>query len=609
MSQTRAQQATMQSFFNCYLKETGNVHWLEQHGLEVDNPISSILSVSPIGKAARVPLPHHGLEIVAPLRYWSATERHQFLFPFQYRESGSDRFLPLDMVTLTTLLTKELALDRSLDHFPVDLIERVIQSNNQLASYLSARQVDEKQLYRYPFHFLDAEQSLLLGHLLHPTPKSRQGLSDSEQSRYAPELKGAFPLHLFAAHHLIVREDSTRSLSATQLIKRELLADPQLSDDLKTTYCQQSDYSLLPLHPQQAHHLLQQPQTQRWIVDGLLKDLGPQGRPYYATSSLRTLYHPEADFMLKSSVSIKITNSLRLNKRKELERGVEVSRLLQTEIGEKMRTAFPGFSIIEDPAYLTLIDPDKEESGFELSLRHNPFQGDAGRNVTLIAGLCQDHPAGEKSRLAHIIQSLAAQEGRSTQEVSRDWFRRYLTLSFQPIMWLYLEYGIALEAHQQNSLIKLDNGYPVHFYYRDNQGYYYCESTFERLKRLLPGINEKSDTRCNDAVADERLRYYFFLNHLVGLINGFGTAGLVKEQVLLAELRETLTQLLPHNREPSRLIYSLLDEERLPCKANLLTRLYEMDELIGPMESQSVYVPINNPLLKGAVTNLEIENP
>lgn len=607
MSQTLARQATMQSFFNCYLKETGNVQWLNQHDIETEHA-ALILSASPIGKAVRVPLPHHGMEILAPLRYWSATDRHQFAFPFHYAVSGSDRFLPLDMVTLATLLTKELALERSVAAFPDDLIERVIQSCGHTASYLSARQGEENKLYRYPFHFLDAEQSLLLGHLLHPTPKSRQGLSDIEHSRYSPELKGAFPLHVFRAHRSIVREDSTRPLTATQLLKREILADPQLPDAFKAAYCQPDDYSLLPLHPQQATHLLEQPQTRRWIADGLLFGLGLQGRPYYATSSLRTLYHPEADFMLKSSVHIKITNSLRLNKQKELERGVEVSRLLQTEIGEKMRTAFPAFSIIEDPAYLTLTDPAKEESGFELVLRHNPFIGEEAHNVTLIAGLCQDHPAGGKSRLAHIILSLAAKEGRPTSEVSLDWFRRYLHISLHPIMWLYLEYGIALEAHQQNSLVKLEEGYPSRFYYRDNQGYYYCESTFDQLKRLLPCINEKSETLCKDTVADDRLRYYFFLNHLMGLINGFGTAGLVEESVLLAELRKGLSQLLPRNRKPSTLLHSLLQEERLPCKANLLTRLHDMDELTGPMESQSVYVPVSNPLLKGAETDHALAN-
>jgi siderophore synthetase component len=40
----------------------------------------------------------------------------------------------------------------------------------------------------------------------------------------------------------------------------------------------------------------------------------------------------------------------------------------------------------------------------------------------------------------------------------------------------------------------------------------------------------------------------------------------------------------------------LLDSPTLRCKANLLTRLHGLDELVGPVDNQSVYVTITNPL-------------
>jgi siderophore synthetase component len=40
----------------------------------------------------------------------------------------------------------------------------------------------------------------------------------------------------------------------------------------------------------------------------------------------------------------------------------------------------------------------------------------------------------------------------------------------------------------------------------------------------------------------------------------------------------------------------MLDAPTLRCKANLLTRVAGLDELVGPLETQSVYVPIPNPL-------------
>ena len=40
----------------------------------------------------------------------------------------------------------------------------------------------------------------------------------------------------------------------------------------------------------------------------------------------------------------------------------------------------------------------------------------------------------------------------------------------------------------------------------------------------------------------------------------------------------------------------LLEKPHLRCKANLLTRLHGLDELVGPVDTQSVYVTIATPL-------------
>ncbi len=50
-------------------------------------------------------------------------------------------------------------------------------------------------------------------------------------------------------------------------------------------------------------------------------------------------------------------------------------------------------------------------------------------------------------------------------------------------------------------------------------------------------------------------------------------------------------------RYPATLLDRLLDDDRWPCKANLLTRAHDMDELVGDISTQSVYVTLPNPLL------------
>ncbi|BBP88397.1 hypothetical protein BsIDN1_20150 [Bacillus safensis] len=117
----------------------------------------------------------------------------------------------------------------------------------------------------------------------------------------------------------------------------------------------------------------------------------------------------------------------------------------------------------------------------------------------------------------------------------------------------------------------------------------------DKLANLVQNLSVRSETICADDVAVERLRYYFFFNHLFGLINGFGTEGLAKEEDLLALVRDTL---LAHEETygASDLTNSLLRSKELPSKANLLTRFEDMDELTGSLETQSRYTAVLNPL-------------
>ncbi len=398
-----------------------------------------------------------------------------------------------------------------------------------------------------------------------------------------------------------MQEGSALPQTATALIKQELLSDPAIDADFKTTYCGEDEYALLPVHPWQANFLRYQPAVRQLLNQGLLQDLGLQGRAYLPTSSIRTVYHPDATFMLKLSLNVKITNSVRTNLYKELERSVEVYQLLAGEIGKDLGDRFPNFNIIRDPAFITLKIDGEPAAGFATILRENPFLVNPTTDATCLIALCQDAILGNGSRLSQIIRQLAQQEGRSTTEVSLDWFRCYLKISLEPILWLYFTYGIAIEAHQQNSLLQLQDGYPDHFFYRDNQGYYYRRSFYQRLDAILPGISQKSQTVCDDAVIDERLGYYLFINNLFGLINAFGVAGLVDERLLLAELRTALATQPALIQGSSTLLQHLLCQSHLRCKANLLTRFHDLDELVGPVSTQSVYVAIDNPLASRGV--------
>jgi siderophore synthetase component len=353
----------------------------------------------------------------------------------------------------------------------------------------------------------------------------------------------------------------------------------------------------LPLHPWQARELTHRPAVAGLLDAGLLHDLGPYGGHWHPTSSIRTVYQPRASAMLKLSLGVRITNSRRENLRKELHRGVEVHRLLRSGLAKEWQAAHPGFDIVRDPAWLAVNTADGQEvGGLDVMVRHNPF-GPAD-DAVCIAGLTAPRPyphrTGVYSKLADIVSGLAARTGRSAGAVATEWFLRYLDHVVRPVLWLDGTAGIALEAHQQNTLVLLDpQGWPVGGRYRDNQGYYFRESRRSSLERRLPGIGAISDTFVSDDVTDERFAYYLGINNVLGLIGAFGAQSLADERVLIAAFRQFLAGAAGLG---SSLPGYLLEAAALRCKANLLTRLHGLDELEGPVDTQSVYVTITNPL-------------
>nr|WP_238431320.1 IucA/IucC family protein [Streptomyces cavernae] len=640
--------AAIENLLRCWVRETG--------------------LASPGNGTLRIPLPNSGTDLLVPVHYWSPTGWHRFGLP---RLATAPAPAPtLDAVTLAALLARETPTEPNAVEAPeqgpqrspnetrpneplpegahraeplpegahrieplpdgttaphgaeplrspydsADLVGRVADSVRRVTLFISDRRRhpgDEPDL------FLSAEQSLLLGHPLHPTPKSRESLSETEAPLYSPELRASFPLHWLAVAPTALATDSAwtergRPVPAARLTSRLAGDGLDLPDG----------HAALPLHPWQFRELRHRPAVAALLDRGLLRDLGIRGPAWYPTSSVRTLYRSGAPAMLKLSLALRITNSLRENLRKELHRGVEVHRLLRTGLGADWKAAHPDFDIVRDPAWLAVDDEDGNPvPGLDVVIRHNPFHPDV--DVSCVAGFVSPRPVPDRpatgygpecaprstqpsgpqvpamrSRLAATVGRLAERTGRSRGAVSAEWFLRYLEHVVRPALWLDGATGIALEAHQQNTLVLLDaEGWPAGGRYRDNQGYYFRESRRADLDKRLPGIGEHSDTFVSDEVTDERFAYYLAINNVLGLIGAFGSQRLADEGLLLAAFRRFLADTATGPKAPRTTLPSLLlDSPVLRCKANLLTRLHGLDELVGPVDTQSVYVTIANPL-------------
>ena len=551
--------AATETLLRCYVRETG-----------VTVPADGALALN---------LPASGLTLDVPVLHRSATGWHRFGEPLLHD-------CPADPALVAAALVREATVRLRLPpHRGLDAVARVVNSAQRVATHVAARRAAPNDPAGTS-PFLAAEQALLLGHPFHPTPKSREGASEAELAAYSPELRGGTPLHWFAAHRSVlagdtalgVSGDSALGASAAELVGR--LYDGPLP----------VEFVAVPAHPWQARDVVGRPGVHALLDAGLLRDLGPAGPDWYPTSSVRTLYRPDADVMLKLSLGLRITNSRRNNLRSELDLGVRVARLLAVGLQDRLAATHPAFGIVRDSAWISIDAPGGAETGLETAIRENPFGRDD--RVACVAGLVAERPGLGPSRLAELVGGIARRTGRSTADVGAEWFARYLDVLATPLLWLYTEWGLALEAHQQNTVVRLGaDGWPDGAWYRDSQGYYVRKSHVDAVRMLWPGIDEGAPIVFDDALTDERVIYYLAVNNLFGLIGAFGSQQLADERVLLGVLRGALA------RSPAaRVVELLLDAPTLRCKANYLTCVDGRDELIGDVATQSVYVEIPNPL-------------
>lgn len=608
---TLAVEASFQAFANCYLREVNPGAWSPAPAWQTTTAVTCTNGEIYV---VELPLARQNTTLALGVKFRSLVGRHSLTQAYQ-RDALTGTWRRVDQFSATLLLIDELYAKEPESPRKLELIGRVVESHQVMQVFLDhwlqrpstalddtapdAAQGTAQHTMEQPNagqSFIASEQSTLLGHWLHPTPKSRQGIHNWQHAHYSPELGGRFQLHFFAAARKLVEQCSLLTTSAEQIARHVASQGPSVERYQELDAALGTNYCFLPLHPLQAQWLLHQGYVRELLANKRLVDLGPLGPHFTPTSSVRTLYCESLDFMVKVSMPVKITNSLRINLKSELGDSVWVSKLLR-ECG--LTQKYPSLVPIEDPAYITLALPEREETGFELIFRSNPFRvtTEAQQAVYSVAALVQDPLPGQTySQLALHVRSVAKQEACSLDRAGHSWFDAYWRCAIQPALELYDEFGISLEAHQQNVLLGFSNGYPTRCYYRDIQGLALAESARKPLLRRVPELERQPKVFEDDAIVRHGFGYYVFFNQLYSVVNRLALDGLCDEASTLRSVRHRLTTLRPRLRERGRAFIALmLEHATIPCKANLLTRIADMDELQSENEL-AVYVPVENHL-------------
>ena len=580
-----ANRLAMQHLVNAYSQETGKASLFEKYQQN-----STQLAFSQGLTLLSLPLSLIQAQLFVPLSYVSRVGRHRIAALPQIFQKGQK--LNFSAAAMVSLLLEELVQQSEGHVDAASLVERWIQSRDALQQFLNIRAEDFDALVQAKQSFIESEQALILGHSMHPAPKSRTGFVHEDWQKYSPEACGQTQLHYWLVAPEYIAEGTALEQAFSIQLKQEIKW--HLSESELETLAAYAHYKLLPLHPWQARYL----QSKVWFksLKAKLKiiDLGEKAWIFSPTTSVRTLASFNVPWMLKPSLSVMITNSIRVNLAKECHRGEMTHRLWHSELGQSILKQCPTLKAVNDPAWIALqLDGEIIDETICI-VRDQPFTPE--QQVTCIASLCQDHPVEERNRFNALFDQIASQQKLNDKaQIAHDWFKTFLNISLSPLMYVYHRYGMAFESHQQNVLVELKDGWPQWLWLRDNQGFYYIEELADEILQQFPELNDKAHAVGSKAFVDERFSYYFFGNTLFGIINAIGATGFVSEQDLLSVLQQHLFDLLKQYPESS-LIQSLLYQPTLPYKGNLLTRLHELDELIAPVENQSVYIQLANPL-------------
>ncbi|MCE1271250.1 MAG: siderophore biosynthesis protein [Acinetobacter sp.] len=583
--QSLANRLAIQHFVNAYTQETGKGHLLNKNQ---QSPQQQAFSQG----LTLLSIPIHSIQAQCnfPLSYVSRVGRHRVADVPQVIIHGQVK--PFSTVAIVGLLLEELVFESSIPLDAASLLEKWIQSRDALQQFLAQREADFDDLVKAGQNFIETEQALILGHSMHPAPKSRTGFIHEDWLKFSPEHKGKTQLHYWLVHQDYISEGCATDENISAQLKTAL--QWYLSENDLNLLKTHTEYKLLPLHPWQARYLQSKSWFERLKQTGQLIDVGLRGWQFSPTTSIRTLASFNAPWMVKPSLSVMITNSIRVNLAKECHRGELTHRLWHSEFGQNILKQCPSLKAVNDPAWIALKIDDEVVNESICIFRDQPFHPQ--QQVTCIASLCQDHPNKPLNRFNALFAKIAkAHHETDFSEIALDWFNRFLEVSLQPLMYVYHRHGMAFESHQQNVLLELENHFPKTLWLRDNQGFYYIEEFATEILQALPELKEKAFAVGPKDFVDERFSYYFFGNTLFGIINAIGATGYITEDELLEHLTSFLQEQLQQYPD-STLLQGLLFNSTLPYKGNLLTRLHELDELIAPVENQSVYVQLPNPL-------------
>ncbi|WP_436862412.1 IucA/IucC family protein [Staphylococcus caeli] len=480
----------------------------------------------------KITFPHSQKILYAPISGHHAFDRIDVEGPFYFENHSKIQRVLHPNEVLDCILTEAPHLDNAASYqFKEDI-------NNSSANMAIALSYQSLTLdgYNNPIFdlianasdsYLASEQSVIEGHPLHPGAKLRKGMTPETAIAYSSEFANTIKMQFILIHQSIAKVESLdKNYNALVYDQFEGLYDIAQQT---VGHEQIENYYVMAVHPWQYQAVL----YQDYATELEINQIVPLNYEidYFAGLSFRTLMpkYPKCLPHIKLSTNVHITGEIRTLSEQTTINGPQVTQILNDIQANDALFKNINAATIDEMAGIHFYNPKDDETlqpkkSAQLGtlFRENIYNLIAPHTVPMIpSSLVSQYANNLEAPIVTLIKNYTASQQIDCYETAAlTWIKTYSQALIDLALPLYVKYGIALEAHLQNSIATFSSNGLIHtLYIRDFEGLRIDEAYLNTMGYQTTTFHEKSLILTDSAqTVFNKVFYSSIQNHLGELI-------------------------------------------------------------------------------------------
>ncbi len=417
------------------------------------------------------------------------------------------------------------------------------------------------------------------GHPSHPLTKTKLPLTVDEIQKYAPEFMKVIPLKIVLVHQSILK--FTSMTDQEDFVLSEIIPDmeSQLRQWMQMYQSSLDEYRVMFVHPWQYENVITE-EFGQWIAEHLVIPT-PFTVDSKATLSFRTMRLLKYPFHIKLPMNVQATSAVRTVSTVTTVDGPKLSYQLQ-----EMLDIYPTLTIAAEP-YGAHLDVEADLARqFAMIVRYAIEDKKQNHTQIVTAALTQINPVDGQIVIDSLIEYVY---GEISQDTIVQFMTQYMQALIPPLIGYIQKYGIALEAHQQNTVLQIDKDtHAFSFIVRDLGG---SRIEPQTLKQTVPELTVSNQSLITENIDEviAKFQHAVIQNQLGTVIHHFHHRHGINEKVLYNVAGEIIENAITSNLNHAEALKRLLFGKKMTVKALLNMRMEQKVK-------QYVQIEIDNPL-------------